>query len=214
MPGLRGDVPVQPGADEARRWLVHELAKPEYAQDPSLLERFLDWFTGLFDGAPTLDLHRGLAALAVVAVVVVVAVVAYRVAGPVRLSRKGAPSAVVLDEDDRSAAELRAAADSAAAAGDWATAVLERFRAVVRSLEERALVEPRPGRTAREAAEAGGDRLPDVAADLTTAAHLFDDVCYGKRTVGPDADASLRALDARAAATRPTARAGLAGVAS
>jgi hypothetical protein len=207
---LTVDVPVEPGADEARRWLVEELAKPEYSTDPSLLSRFLDWLAGLFDGAPALDLSAPWAALVIVVAVLLVAGIAYRVAGPVRLSRRKAASAVVLEDDTRSAAELRAAADAAAAASDWATAVLERFRAVVRALEERALLEPRPGRTAREAAQAAGERVPEVADDLARGAHLFDDVCYGKVGVDADADAFLRRLDARAAATRPTARAELA----
>ncbi|MFH6691082.1 hypothetical protein QVL82_19940, partial [Cellulosimicrobium funkei] len=59
---LAADVPVQPGADEARRWLVGELAGPEYRTEPSLLERFLEWLRGLFDGAPTLDLGGPLTA--------------------------------------------------------------------------------------------------------------------------------------------------------
>jgi hypothetical protein len=207
---LSADVPVEPGAEEARRWVVEELARPEYSTDPSLLARFLEWLAGLFDGAPALDLSTPWVALVVVAVVLLVAGIAYRVAGPVRLSRRRPTSAVVLEDDTRSATELRAAADAAAAAGDWATAVLERFRAVVRSLEERALLEPRPGRTAWEAAQAAGERLPDVAADLGRGAHLFDDVCYGKVAVGPDADTFLRELDARATAARPIARAELA----
>lgn len=211
---LAADVPVEPDADEARRWVLEELAKPEYSTDPSLLARFIEWLTGLFDGAPVLDLSTPWVALVIVAVVLLVAGIAYRVAGPVRLSRRRASSAVVLEDDTRSATELRAAADAAAATGDWATAVLERFRAVVRALEERALLDPRPGRTAWEAAQAAGERLPDVAGDLGRGAHLFDDVCYGKVAVGPDADAFLRDLDARAAAARPLARAELVAAAA
>jgi hypothetical protein len=203
---LAADVPVEPDADEARRWLLEELAKPEYRAEPTLLQRFLEWVQGLFDGAPSLDLGGPWTALVIVVVVLVVAAIAYRVAGPVRFSRRAPASAVVLDDDTRSAAELRAAADAAASAGDWATAVLERYRAVVRSLEERALLDPRPGRTAWEAADAAGERLPDVAAGLARGAHLFDDVCYGKAQVGPEADASLRELDAHAAAARPPVR--------
>ncbi|MFC8922735.1 DUF4129 domain-containing protein [Cellulosimicrobium sp. NPDC057127] len=211
LPALATDVPVRPDADEARRWVVEELTKPEYSTDPSLLSRFLDWLAELFDGAPSLDVSGRWAALVVVLVVLVVAAIAFRVAGPVRLSRRTAASAVVLDDDTRSAAELRDAADAAAAAGDWATAVLERFRAVVRSLEERALLEPRPGRTAWEAAQAAGERVPDVADDLVRGAHLFDDVCYGKARVGADADQLLRGLDARAGTARPAVRGELAG---
>lgn len=203
---LAADVPVEPGADEARRWIVEELAKPEYSTDPSLLARFLEWLSGLFDGAPALDLGGPLVAVIVVAAVLLVAGIAYWVAGPVRLSRKAPGSAVVLDDDVRTAAEMQAAADRAAAMGDWSTAVLERFRAVVRSLEERAILDVRPGRTAWEAARAAGERLPDVADALARGADLFDDVAYGKTVVGPEADAFLRALDEETRATRPVLR--------
>ncbi|MBN0040998.1 DUF4129 domain-containing protein [Cellulosimicrobium cellulans] len=211
---LAADVPVQPGADEARRWLVEELARPEYRTEPSLLQRFVDWVLGLFDGAPTLDLGGPLTAVLVVVVVLLVAGIAYWVAGPVRLSRRAAASAVVLDDDVRTAAEMRAAADAAASRADWATAALERFRAVVRSLEERAVLDARPGRTAWEAAEAAGERVPDVADGLERGAHLFDDVAYGKAAVGPEADAFLRALDERTLATRPVLRAEVATAAT
>jgi hypothetical protein len=197
------DVPVDPDAETAQRWLREELLKPEYQSSPSLLERFLDWLQGLFDSGPTLGLNPGAASLVIVLAVLVVGGIAYYVAGPVRLSRRAAASAVVFDADERSATELRAAADAAARAGDWATAVLERFRAVVRSLEERVVLDPRPGRTADEAADVAALRLPELRADLAQAARLFDDVCYGKVVVGPEGDQLLRSLDQRAQATRP-----------
>jgi hypothetical protein len=103
----------------------------------------------------------------------------------------------VFEAGPRTAAQHRADADRAAAAGDWRTAVLERFRAVVRELEERAVVPEQPGRTAGETAEAAGLRLPALAADLRAAARLFGDVRYGDHDAGPDADAGLRELDAR-----------------
>lgn len=73
---LAADVPVQPGADEARRWLVEELAKPEYRTDPSLLQRFLDWLADLFDGATGIDLGGPATAALVVAGVALVAGIA------------------------------------------------------------------------------------------------------------------------------------------
>nr|WP_277344788.1 DUF4129 domain-containing protein [Cellulomonas sp. IC4_254] len=139
--------------------------------------------------------------------------VAFLVTGPVRRSRRVAGARGVLDVDDRrTAAEIRAAADAAAARGDWAAAVADRFRALVRSLEERAVLEEQPGRTAHEAVEAAGLRLPVHAVDLRAAGRLFDDVVYGERTPRAEDDAALRELDARVTATRPTLPAGLTGV--
>ena len=65
--------------------------------------------------------------------------------------------------------QIRAAADAAAAAGDWALAVLERFRAIVRGLEERTVLDERAARTAHEAALAAAARLPALAAELVAA---------------------------------------------
>ena len=108
----------------------------------------------------------------------------------------------------RTAAEHRAAADAHAAAGEWAEAVRERLRAVVRSLEERAVLDERPGRTADEAAAEAGAALPAVADDLRQAARLFDDIWYGGRPAGPESDARLRAVDERVRAARPQPVAG------
>lgn len=207
LPALLLDVPVVPDAPTARRWATEELANPLYHHGKSLLERFLDWFFSLFEGAsvPVLGLPPGAVAALVVLAALLVAGVAFWVAGPVRLARRAAASAVVFGDDTRSATELRAAADASAARGDWSAAVLDRFRAMVRALEERALLDERPGRTAHEAAEAAAARLPGRTTDLRRAGRIFDEVCYGKVTVGPDAHAWLRELDVELAATRPVA---------
>lgn len=202
--GVRGDVPVTPDADTARQWLREELLDPVYVDQPSLLSRFLDWLTSLFAEVRVLDVNPLAASIGIVLLVLVVAGVAYFVAGPVRLSRRAGPSAAVFDDDERTAKDLRAAADVAASAGDWATAVVERYRAVVRSLEERVILDPRPGRTAHEAASDAAGRLPTLAEQLAAGARLFDDVRYGKVSVGPAADQALRELDASTLATTPT----------
>ncbi|MBU5424084.1 DUF4129 domain-containing protein [Cellulomonas hominis] len=210
MTAVAAQVPVVPDADEARRWIERELADPVYHQQPSILRRVLDWLGELFDGASGVALGDVGTLLVVVGALAVVVVVTFLVTGPVRRSRRLARAGAVLGDDDRrSAADLRTAADAAAARGDWAAAVADRFRAVVRALEERTVLDERPGRTAHEAVEAAGARLPAHATDLRTAGRLFDDVVYGDRTPGPGDDAALRELDARLAATRPTLPAGV-----
>lgn len=204
-PTRTGDVPVQPDADEARRWLERELAQPVYDDSPSLLERLLEWIGSLFGDVPALDLDTRLVALVVVLVLALVAGVALWVAGPVRRTRSGSRGAgTVLGRDDtRTAAQLRSAADDAAAREDWHEAVAERFRAVVRSLEERTVLDERPGRTAHEAVEAAAARLPASGAALRDAGRLFDDVVYGDQPAGRADDARLREVDAAVAAERP-----------
>jgi hypothetical protein len=203
LAGVPADVPVDPDAPTARRWLLEELARPEYSQRPSLLQRLWEWFLGLFDGIPALDAPPLPVLVGVLVALALLVGVALWVAGPVRLARRRARSAaVVAHDDDRTAAQMRAAADAAAERGDWTLAVAERFRAVVRHLEERVVIDPRPGRTAQEAAAAAGDRLPELAAGLHDGASLFDDVVYGELPAGPPDDARMRDLDARARAAR------------
>jgi hypothetical protein len=211
VPGLRTDVPVDPDAETAREWLRAELADPVYHERPNLLQRAWDWI--LEQLAQAQDAVGGLdtrvATLIAVGILVVAVAIALVVAGPVRRARRDRRASVdVFGDDTRTAAELRAAADAAAAQGRWSDAVLDRFRALLRSLEERVVLEARPGRTADEGAREAGVRLPACAEDLTRAARLFDDVCYGDADATAEDDAWLRALDTRVAATRPAAVAG------
>jgi hypothetical protein len=66
------------------------------------------------------------------------------------------------------------------------------------------VIDPRPGRTADEAAADAGAVLPVVATDLDAGARLFDAVHYGNRSANADDDAALRRLDDAARTTRPT----------
>ncbi|MFI2366034.1 DUF4129 domain-containing protein [Promicromonospora sp. NPDC019610] len=205
---MRADLPVVPDRDTAREWLTSELQRPEYAERESLLSRVIrwvmDWLSGI-DWPDTAMSGPQLGVVLAIAAVVVLAV-AWLIAGPVQLGRNRTGKAEVLDADDaRTAAQMRAAADAAAASGDWRTATVERFRAVVRSLEERVVIEPRPGRTAQEAAGDAGERLPGQAAGLRSGADLFDGVEYGDRVATAADDAALRELDAQVTAARPTA---------
>lgn len=112
-------------------------------------------------------------------------------------------SAVLFDDRPRSAAEHRAAAEAHAVQGHWNQAVQERMRAVVRSLEERALLDSRPGRTADEAAAEAGHTLPAHTDRLRTAARDFDDVTYGGRTASPQTYRRLTELDSDLERTKP-----------
>ncbi|ROS78520.1 DUF4129 domain-containing protein [Cellulomonas sp. PhB143] len=202
---LAADVPVAPDADTARAWARGELARPEYAgHGPTLLERFLDWLSGLGAGTGGADLPDALP-VALVVLVLAAVLLAFWSTGRVRASTRARAAAVVLEDDARTSEEIRASADRAAARGDWAEAVLERYRAVVRALEERAVLDDRPGRTAHEVAQEAAARLPGSADELARAGRLFDDVRYGDHAVGPAEDAAVRALDAAVAGERPRA---------
>ncbi len=199
-------VPVGLGRDEAARLAREELAKQVYRDaGPGLVERLVRWLLEragrLLDGAAGVS-PGGYAGLVVVLLLVAVAIVAVRLkVGP--LGRRAARDEALFVGRSRTAAQHRAAADAHAAAGAWAEAVRERLRAVVRSLEERAVLDERPGRTADEAAAEAGRALPSCAAGLRSAAVLFDEVWYGGRPAGPESYAALRDLDARVQAARP-----------
>jgi Domain of unknown function (DUF4129) len=205
------DVPVQPGADQARAWARAELAGPGYDR-PGLLRRALQWLVERLADLPLPHGTGGALAGTVVGLLVVAAVVwtVHRAGAPLARGR-GATSGAMFGEGVLSAADHRAAADRAAAAGDVRTAVLERFRAVVRELEERAVVADQPGRTAGEVAAVAGARLPALAADLAAAARAFDDVRYGGRDATPAMDARLRELDAGLREQRVAAQSGVSG---
>ncbi|MFG2997195.1 DUF4129 domain-containing protein [Streptomyces sp. NPDC048340] len=198
--------PVTTGRDAAREAAEHELSKPVYHQnDPGLLQRAMDrfweWVGDLLDRASG-SAPGGTLGLVAIAVLIVLAVTAlwWRLGTP----RRGAAGAGDLFDDGiRSAADHRAAAEAHASAGRWTEAVQERMRAVVRALEERTLLDPRPGRTADEAAAEASASLPDHTAELRAAARAFDDVTYGGRPGDADTYARLRTLDLALDRTKP-----------
>ncbi|WP_406501447.1 DUF4129 domain-containing protein [Streptomyces sp. NBC_01590] len=193
-----GDMPVDTPRVPAREAAKHELSKPMYHEnDPNLLQRGLDrlwdWIGDLLDTAS--GAAPGGPAGLVVLVLIVVSMVAalwWRLGTPRRTVRS---VDALFDDSPRSAAEHRKAAEAHADAQRWNDAVQERMRAIVRSLEERALLDPRPGRTADEAAAEAGRPLPAHATRLHAAAREFDDVTYGGRTADRQAYLALRTLD-------------------
>jgi len=210
LAGVVTEVPVDPDAETARRWAEQELADPIYHQGESLLQVVLRWIQErLAEAQNALSTMNGRSAAIVLGSVVIIGVVVtLLVVGPVRRSRRSQRSSVeVFVDDNRTVAELRRSADTLAAAGQWSEAVLDRFRAILRSLEKRAVVDERPGRTAHEAAVQAAAVLPPCAADLHRASRMFDDVCYGDVEARRDDDAWLRQVDDAVQNTRPVAAA-------
>ncbi|MEV6654577.1 DUF4129 domain-containing protein [Streptomyces sp. NPDC051219] len=190
----------------AREAAERELSKPMYHEnDPGLfqraLTRFWEWVDELF-GAASGATPGGALGLVVIVLVVLLLVVAlwWRLGTP---QRTPAPEGGLFDDRPRSAAEHRKAAETHALAHRWTEAVQERMRAVVRSLEERTVLEPRPGRTADEAAAEAATQLPGHADGLRAAARTFDDVTYGGRAADEGAYLRLRDLDLALERTKP-----------
>lgn len=173
--------PLTPDADTARYWLKTELSQRIYGENESLFSKlwrgltdFLDRLT--FQAPPSV----GMAVLVVLIMIVVVLAIFF--GGRLRVTKRNKTSATVFEDTETTAKEYWDRAQQAAQTQDLAGAVLYSFRALVRSAEERVVISEQPGRTAVEAAGAIGQELPTDMADLSRAAHLFDQVVYGDRT--------------------------------
>ncbi|MFF4259087.1 DUF4129 domain-containing protein [Streptomyces sp. NPDC001663] len=195
-------IPRDPAREAARR----ELSKRMYHEnDPGWLQRalnaFWDWVDKLFGSAAAATPGGTLGLVVVImAVLAVLGALWWRLGTP---RRQPTSSAALFDDRPRSAAEHRAAAEAHAAQGHWNQAVQEHMRAIVRSLEERALLDVRPGRTADEAAAEAGRALPSHTDRLRTAARDFDDVTYGGRRATEQSYRRIAELDRDLERTKP-----------
>jgi hypothetical protein len=192
------DVPVDLDRDEAREAAARELSNPAYvSDDPNPIERVINWVLEklgeLLAGAGGMSGITAITIMVGVAVLIVI-IVRLRIGRTARAARSRAGE--VFDAE-LTAAEHRAAAERAAADGDLAEAVRERFRAVVRELEQRGVLVPRAGRTVDEVAIEAGQALPVLADDLRGAAVQFDDVWYGGRTATEQGYRQLVSVDDR-----------------
>ncbi|WP_233223794.1 DUF4129 domain-containing protein [Amycolatopsis sp. CA-128772] len=205
------DVPVDIDRDSARRAAAGELGDPKYRDaQPNLLQQIAQWLGEQLEkllNTLSSGLPGGIFGLVLLVVLVIVLVVVIRLRTG-KVARAARAERVVFGEARRSAADYRRSAAEAAAAGRFDDAVRDRFRAVVRALEERALLDTRSGRTADEAAAEAGVLLPNVADRLRRGARLFDDVHYGGREGTEAAYQALTELDELCRRERPVAMAG------
>ncbi|MGC7099044.1 DUF4129 domain-containing protein [Amycolatopsis lurida] len=203
-------IPVDIGRDEAAEAARRELADPAYqAAEPSWLAEAIEWLFERLDALFTAAAELTTASpvgwlLLALLVVIVVLIIRWRL-GPTR--RQSKASHEVFSGEKLTAAGYRRTAEAALAEGRLADAVRDRFRAIVCGLEERGVLDVRSGRTADEAANEAGKRLPALAEELRQGAVQFDDVFYGGRAATEDGYRRLVALDEAAAATRPLAAA-------
>ncbi|MGY4647866.1 DUF4129 domain-containing protein [Mycobacterium sp. URHB0021] len=167
--------------DAAHEAARHELAKPIYPK-ASLTDRIFDWINELIykivvEGS---SVPGGWFTVSVLLILLAVAVViAVRIARRTMRTKRGDRYALFGDHV-RSAAEHRATAEQFATGGNWTAAIRHRLRAVARQLEENAVLDPVPGRTATELARDAGRAVPDLSTELLRAADAFNDVTYGE----------------------------------
>jgi Domain of unknown function (DUF4129) len=184
------------GRDAAQRLAQQELAKAMYHPH----ESFLAWLHGelgkLFDGISGAVPGGWWAAVALGALAIILAALVLARIGPLaRPASRSRPSLLGDGNTPMTARQHRDLAHQLTAGGDYSGAVLEYVRAIAADLQERALLAPRPGRTADELAAEAAPLLPGQAAELAAAARLFDDVYYGGRVGTADGAERLRALD-------------------
>jgi hypothetical protein len=174
--------PIEPDGEQARDWLIGELAKPPYqAARPTLFDTVAqavrDWFVDLFassDGKVP-DIVPVLVGLVLLAVLVV----AFLLFGLPRLNRRVTPLGTLFGDDDaRSADALRDSAAAAATRGDFTSAIEDLYRSLARGLAERTVVHTTPGTTARDFARRAGEAFPAHAAEFSDGAGVFDEVRY------------------------------------
>ncbi len=195
---MRLSIPVTPDPDTARRWAEDELSKSIYRHGESLADRLARWLSDLlsklFD-AGTGNSIPPVGYLLGAVVVIALIVIATRIAIPAAQQRRRRGAAVLLGDDARTAKQIRDAAQEAAHAGDHTLATLEYFRALVRGCEERAIIDDRAGRTAREAARDIATALSQHVGELGSAATTFDALCYGHRDGTAEDSSRMKALE-------------------
>lgn len=212
---MRAGTPVDVSSDQARHMAIRELSKAQYHRGslpstpatvqpptapaqppPSPLTQ------PAHVSAPSHALTVLLIILAVFLLVVVVLLVLRRLGKP-RTEQKskqkpekkrGVPRGMA-EEVLTGAALHRRNAERSAAAGDWAEAIRERFRAVIATLDERGLLPERADRTADEAARDAAAILPAHSGVLEAAARAFDEVEYGEYVGTPQAYAVISDVD-------------------
>ncbi len=204
---VSAEIPVNPDAPQGRRWVIDELAKPEFrSAQPTWFDRAAkavwDWLQSLRigDGVGVQGPILVVAALVVVACLVAAFVV---FGAPRRGSRSTARAGLFGDDDPRDAAAIRRSAEEAASRAQWALAIEESFRAIARGLAERTIISVSPGTTAREFAVRAGAVLPGFSARLGRAASSFDDVRYLGREGTEAAYRSTAELDRELQTARP-----------
>jgi hypothetical protein len=190
-------VTLDPSPDQAHDWLRRELLRPEY-NDQNVVRRLLDEILNLLDrainaatGASTLQTVIAMATFAALCAVLGWLISKARAGAR---DKRAAPG-VVLGEEQVSAAQLRARADTALAEGRTAAALIDGFRALTLREMERGRLLDTPGATAGEVASTLAATYPDQESRVTRNASRFDMVLYGDRPATVEQAQDVLGLD-------------------
>jgi hypothetical protein len=195
---ILASVPIDVDRDEARDAAIRELSDPVYrSAEPSWFDRATGWLleriNELLTGIGSVSPSGIIGLLVLIGLAVLLVVIIRRRIGKIARAQASPPG--LFDDRTLTADDHRRAAETAVSQGNLAVAILERFRAIVRELEQRGVLDEVSGRTVDEIATMAGHALPDSAADFRAAAAIFDDVVYGDRTATVDGYGQLVLLD-------------------
>jgi hypothetical protein len=199
------------GRQAAQRLARQELSKAIYHPHESFLTWLNHQLDRLFNSASGAVPGGWWTLVALAAAAVLIAAFVFARVGPVASSRRQASTGLLGGARPMTAQQHRELAENLAQAGDYSGAVLEYVRAIAVGLEERAIILPGPGRTADEFAAEAGRLVPALAAELTAASQLFDDIRYGGRDGTRDGYELVRDLDHAVREASPISDAGLPG---
>lgn len=199
--------------DDARR----ELSRSTYNEaEPGWFTRLVDWINDkiadLFDWLTPDPSDEGLAGftglgtLALLIILFAAVVIVRMWLGPLRRSARADHADLVLHSTLSSEA-LRAQAEDFARQGAYAEAVRARLRAAVRTLEEKGVLDPRPGRTAGEIVDEVARAAPEAAEPLREAVTVFNEIWYGGQPATRDSYAALARADEAVGVLRRPSRA-------
>lgn len=201
---------VTPDDDEARRWLLDELAKGQYQEaEPNILERIataiLEWLGSIFAGLQPLEAGPGTLIL-VLGAVAVVAVAVWLIKPRLNARRSVSAAGLFAGTSVLTATEHRQLATAAAGSTEWDVALTERLRAVIRSAEERGIIDRQPGRTAGETGVQLRVAFGPQGDGTRWLADRFNEVHYGNRAADESDYLRATAIDDALTVARPAAR--------
>ncbi|MGV1008721.1 MAG: DUF4129 domain-containing protein [Dermatophilaceae bacterium] len=175
---------VNPGTEQARAWLQEELAKDEYHDGRSLIERVVRWIGEVLAKAQSAtETGPGLAVHPIVIAVVAAAVVGVLVLAltKVRAGRRATqPRDQSLGALSLRPSQFRDRAAAAMREGRWSDAVLHYTRAIARDASDRTLLTDAPSLTAHEVGLRLAVVFPDHGPAAQRTTDLFDAVRYGR----------------------------------
>jgi hypothetical protein len=188
--------PLQPSGEEGRRLLRDELVHGEYHRR-HVLQRLLAWLGRRLEGGVGAASGAGWVTTLVTMLIGAVLVTGLiLILSRVRrdLRERAGPQAL-LPDDRPSSGELRLRAEEALAAGRYADAVIDGFRALAVRQVERGRLQDLPGATAHEVAADLATSYPPHGDRVGRTADLFDATLYGDHPAGPQDAAAVLDLD-------------------